>query len=152
MSMYFTVLVHNLLNFTFPQIVDTPVYYCGDTLQINVPANCRGIELYAPQTPEVPEPLDAETDICEYELKEVGVYTVKLSFGSGIVSTVHVYSEIPEEERRTTVTATGAIINGEPSDIKRDGSYDSLLIWFIVLAVVVTADWMVYCYEQYQLR
>lgn len=152
MSMYFTVLVHNLLNFTFPQIVDTPVYYCGDTLQINVPANCRGIELYAPKTPEVPEPLDADTDICEYALKEVGVYTVKLSFGSGIVRTVHVYSEIPEEERRTTVTATGAIINGEPSDIKRDGYYDSLLILFIVLAVVVAADWMVYCYEQYQLR
>ncbi len=152
MSMYFTVLVNNLLNFTFPQVVDNSVYSCGDALQINVPANCRGIEVYAPNSPEVPEPLDSDAETCEYELKEVGVYTVKLSFGSGIVKNVHVFSELPEEERQTTVTAAGAFIQGEPSDKKRDGTYNDLLILFIVLAVVFIADWMVYCYEQYQLR
>ena len=152
MSMYFTVLVNNLLNFTFPQIIDTPVYYCGETLQIHVPANCRGIEVCSPNSPDLPEPLDAETDLCEYELKEVGVYTVRLSFGSGIVRTVHVFSEMPEEERRPVTTATGALIVGEPQNEKRDGSYSDLLILFIVLAVVFIADWMVYCYEQYQLR
>ena len=148
----FTVLIHNLLNYTFPQVVDTPVYYCGDTLRINVPANCRSVEVFTPDSPDVPEPLDAEADTCLYELKEVGIYTVKLNFGSGIVRTVHVFSELPEEERRTTVSAVGALIQGEPSDVKRDGTYDNLLILFIVLAVVFIADWMVYCYEQYQLR
>ena len=54
------------------------MYYCGETLQIHVPANCRGIEVCSPNSPDLPEPLDAETDLCEYELKEVGVYTVRL--------------------------------------------------------------------------
>ena len=34
----------------------------------------------------------------------------------------------------------------------KDGIYDKLIIFFIVLLVIYMADWMVYCYEQYQLR
>ena len=34
----------------------------------------------------------------------------------------------------------------------RDGIYDKLIVLFVILAVIYMADWMVYCYEQYQLR
>ena len=33
-----------------------------------------------------------------------------------------------------------------------DGIYDKLIIFFICLVVIISADWVVYCYDKYQLR
>ncbi len=49
-------------------------------------------------------------------------------------------------------TAIAYVISGEASTARRDGAYTSIVYLFIFLAVVILADWMVYCYEQYQLR
>jgi hypothetical protein len=41
---------------------------------------------------------------------------------------------------------------GEAGNEKSDGIFDPIVIIFIILALTFTADWMVYCYEKYQLR
>jgi hypothetical protein len=43
-------------------------------------------------------------------------------------------------------------VGGERGYEKTDGEYDPVALLFILLAVVFCADWMVYCYEKYQLR
>lgn len=148
-SVNFGIMVYNMLNYTFPEIVDGSTYYCGDTVLINVLTNCDSVRIESERG--TVEYLDSELDIIEYELKEEGIYTVTLMV-SGSPRVINIFSQLPEAERATAVTEASFVIHGEPSDAKRDGVYRDLLIMFIVLAVIFIADWMVYCYEQYQLR
>ena len=55
-------------------------------------------------------------------------------------------------ERIPAVKSEAFSLVGEAGNEKRDGVYDDLMILFILLALIFAADWMVYCYEQYQLR
>lgn len=149
MSFDFTPLVRNLLNYTFPQVIENKSVYCEETVQINVPANCNSIRLDTPEGKI--EYLDAGVDYIEYQPSEAGVYTVTLMLGN-IPRTVYFYSGMPEAERFTAVENGGTFsLNGEAGGGMRDGVYDDLIIMFIVLAVLILADWVVYCYEQYQL-
>ena len=84
-------------------------------------------------------------------MTEVGEYTVTATINN-VQQTVNVYCSLPETERFVSASEKSFSINGEPGTLKRDGRYDDLLYIFIILAVLVIADWMVYCYEQYQLR
>jgi hypothetical protein len=81
----------------------------------------------------------------------VGEYTITLTF-SDTTRTFNLYSSLGESERYPTTTVASLSLTGEKGDTSIDGIYDDLLIIFIILAVVYIADWMVYCYEQYQLR
>lgn len=149
MSVNFTTLVFNLLSYTFPAVVDETTYYCGDTMLVNVLANCESIRLVTPSG--TAEYLDVSSDVCEYRLEEAGVYSVTMIIGNS-PRVVNVFAQLPEAERFTTVTEQSFVISGEATSEKRDGKYEDLIYLFIILAVIFIADWMVYCYEQYQLR
>lgn len=150
LSYDYTTLVSNLLNYSFPSVIENTSYYCGDTLEINVVAGCREIKIETPLGKEsYPDTLEA---ICEYELTEVGSYKIVLTMNDGKVSEYNVYSSLPEYERIPIVHEDAFIIQGEASHDNIDGIYDDLLILFIILAVIALADYGVYCYEQYQLR
>lgn len=143
------VIMHNLIDYTFPVLVEGENLYCGEALSVNVLANCTGIRVDSPSGKS--EYLDTSDAISEYELTEVGEYVITAIVGNNRQS-AKVYSQLPVAERITSVTEASFIISGEASTQKRDGRYEDLLYAFIILAVIVVADWMVYCYEQYQLR
>lgn len=146
-------LFENLLNYTFPQVIDQANYSCGDIVNINVIAGTQSLMIISPSGEE--EYLSTEASECTYTLDEVGLYTLKVRTGSGnSVSerTLCLYSELPCSESVTIASADSFSIVGDAVDGGRDGIYDDLLALFIILAVVFVADWMVYCYEQYQLR
>ncbi|MDE5789459.1 MAG: BatA and WFA domain-containing protein [Clostridia bacterium] len=143
------VLMHNLIDYTFPVLVDGENAYCGDAISVNVLANCTGIRVETPSGKS--EYLDTSDAVSEYELTEVGEYVITATVGNNRQS-AKVYSQLPVAERITSVTEASFIISGVPSTQKRDGRYEDMLYAFIILAVIVVADWMVYCYEQYQLR
>lgn len=143
------VLMHNLIDYTFPVLIDGENLYCGESLSVNVLANCTGIRVDSPSGKS--EYLDTSDAISEYELTEVGEYVITATVGNNRQS-AKVYSQLPVAERIPSVTEASFIISGEASTQKRDGRYEDLLYAFIILAVIVVADWMVYCYEQYQLR
>jgi hypothetical protein len=149
LSIDFVILANNLLSYTFPAVVDKTAYYCGDTVNINVLANCDSIRVQAPSGTNYY--LDTDTDIAEYTLTEIGEYSIIVSF-SGSSRVVNVYSSLAESERYTVATAESLSLGGEKVTKRVDGIYDDLLYLFIILAVLYIADWMVYCYEQYQLR
>ncbi len=143
----FVVLVSNLLNYTFPEIVSETSYYCGDTVTINVLAGCDSITVESPLGNV--SYIDASSDYAELTLSEIGTYTVTLNNGKG---TIKLYSNLAKEERYTSLSGEYFVVSGEPSTETRDGRYDDILYLFIILAVLFIADWGVYCYEQYQLR
>lgn len=142
-------IVNNLINYTFPSLVDETLAYSGDTISLNVLPGCTSLKIISPSGEE--SFLDVSETISEYELTEVGEYTVAATVGSGI-KTAYVYAQFPEEERILQVTETNFVINGEAGTAKRDGRFEDLLYLFIILGVILLADWAVYCYEQYQLR
>jgi hypothetical protein len=145
----FIPLMSNLINYTFPSVIEQSSYVCGDTMQINVLANCEGIRVDTPSGQRVY--LDTSSDTVDYQLDEAGEYVITLNMGSGL-RVVQAYANLPIAESVTSVSEATFTINGEASDQKRDGKYDDLMIIFILLAILFIADWMVYCYEQYQLR
>ncbi len=146
-------LFDNLLRYTFPQVIDDSNYFCGDIVTLNVLSNTQSLMLVTPSGEE--EYLSTESSECTYTLEEVGLYTIKIRVGSGnnvAERTLYMYSEMPYSESATIAQAETFSITGTAVGGGRDGVYDNLLALFIVLAVIFLADWMVYCYEQYQLR
>ncbi|MDE6557596.1 MAG: BatA and WFA domain-containing protein [Clostridia bacterium] len=143
------IIMYNLINYTFPVLLEDADLYCGDSVSVNVLAGCRSIRVKSPSGKS--EYLDVSSTMSDYELTEVGEYEITAMIGE-TYQTARVYAQLPQEERVTTASEAVFVINGEPDTHKRDGRYEDLLYAFIILAVIVVADWVVYCYEQYQLR
>lgn len=62
-----------------------------------------------------------------------------------------VFASVPEEESRSEGGGF-MLLSGEKQKGYSDGFYDDILAFLIIIAVLLLADWGVYCYEQYQLR
>jgi hypothetical protein len=82
---------------------------------------------------------------------EAGVHTVTVTV-SGSPRTFYVHAAIPEAERNPVIAQKELSLVGTPTEGGFDGTYDALIMMFILLALLFAADWVVYCYEKYQLR
>ncbi len=143
------VLIKNLLDFTFPAMLEKTSYYCGESVDVNVLANCKSIRVDTPSGNIVY--LSVGSDLAQFTATEVGRYKIT-QMVEGVPHTVYAYGNLPKEERASTVNEGAFAISGTPVEERRDGRYDDLIILFIILAAIFIADWAVYCYEQYQLR
>ncbi|MBQ8684633.1 MAG: BatA and WFA domain-containing protein [Clostridia bacterium] len=143
------VLFGNLLEYSFPTIVEEVFYYSGDDAEINVISGCKSIRIDSP-TGKISY-LDTSSATSTFTLEEVGVYTVTLMVGEMQMQR-RIYAALPQAERAPTQTAESISLQGEAGTDKRDGKYDDLIALFIGLAVLFLADWVVYCYDRYQLR
>lgn len=145
----YLLLMRNLLDYSFPVILDDSTYVCGDTVTINVISNCDSIRVNSPSGSI--SYLDVSSEITELTLTEAGTYELVMGFGEN-EKVFSIYSSLPEEESATYHEITDMSLEGNLQNEYKDGIYDKLIIFFIVLLVIYMADWMVYCYEQYQLR
>jgi hypothetical protein len=145
----FTQLVENLLNYTFPNVVSETSYLCGDTMTVNVLASFDSVRVISPLGGVTY--LDSSNPVADYALNEVGAYTIAVLSGE-TEREYHVFASLNEAERATTVTDAAFSLQGEAENKKKDGTFSEIWIWFLIIAVLVAADWAVYCYEQYQLR
>lgn len=145
-------LTSNLLEYTFPSIIDKSDYFCGDTADINVVANCVSIRVTSPSGTD--EELDTETAVTQYKLNETGLYAVTVKTGglNAAERTVYIYAQTPYEEGVPVAEGSSFEVTGEAVSLTKDGFYDDILGLFIIIAALFVADWGVYCYEQYQLR
>lgn len=151
LSADYGLLIRNLINYTFPPVIEQTSYYCGEVMEVNIVGNCDSVRVDTPEGNV--SYLDTSRTVGEVTLSEVGLYTVTVTGKDGAEQKkYYFYSSLPEEERDPTATAQSFVLQGEAGSSTRDGTFDSLMILFIILAVLCLADWMVYCYEQYQLR
>lgn len=144
----FIVLMKNFLNYSFPVILEEAAYVCGDSLAVNVISGCSSIRVDSPLGNV--SYMDTTVDIADQILTEVGTYKVTVTIGED-TKIFYVYSSLDKEESNSTIELAYEI-QGESANELSDGIFDKLIILFIILAVIYVADWMVYCYEQYQLR
>ncbi len=146
----YAVLMRNLVEYSFPEIIETTAYYCGDEVTINIPANCESVRIDAPSGDS--SYLGTETAAVRFVPTEVGEYTVTMNV-SNTQRQFKLYSAVNPQERNPMEEPGAAFgLQGEATTGGRDGQFDALMAVLIALAVIFVADWMVYCYEKYQLR
>ncbi len=145
----FTVLIRNLIRYSFPDMVDTTAYVCGESATVNVIANCESIRVESPSGEVSYLKTDGASD--SIRLSEVGTYTVNMTV-AGSAREFYLWSAMIPEECDPNPTAEAVALQGTPIEGGFDGKFDPLMILFIALIVLFLADWMVYCYEKYQLR
>ncbi|MGM9642878.1 MAG: hypothetical protein ACI3XI_06685, partial [Eubacteriales bacterium] len=145
----FVVLMDNLMTFSFPDVVENTDLYAGDSADINVIANCESIRVDSPLGNVTYLSTDRAT--ASLALAEVGTYTVTVTV-SGIPRVYYIHSALPEAERDPAPEAASIALVGQAEDEGFDGTYDPLIPLFIFLVLLFLCDWLVYCYEKYQLR
>ena len=149
LSADYILLAKNLLEFSFPSIIESTEYYCGDTATINVISGCESIRVESPTG--VVTYTDISSASSEFMLSEAGEYKITVKV-AGSEREFCIYSSVPKEERRVENSFESVSLNGEASNSGSDGKLDLLAALFIIAAVLFTAEWMVYCYDKYQLR
>lgn len=145
----FLILMNNVVRFSFPTVLERTDYMVGDTLTVNVIANCESIRVESPNGNLYY--LDTGYATAEMTLAEAGTYTVTLTVADS-PREFHIFAALGEEERVPEVAADEISVIGDSGDGGYDGRFDRLVILFVALAVLFAADWVVYCYEKYQLR
>jgi hypothetical protein len=143
-------LVGNLLNFSFPSVLDKTGYIAGDEAIINTVAGADSIKVISPLGNE--KYLDTQKAMNTLVLDEVGTY--KVISGTGENQSEHLmYVSTPNEECDPRRVSEGSFnIEGEAVRSTRKGVYNPLIIIFIALIIIFAADWMVFMYEKRQLR
>ncbi len=150
LSSDYPALLHNLLSYSFPDVIEKTEYYCGENAEINTPTGCTGIRV----TPPSGNYFYAEVGsaVSEFLLSEAGEYKITLELAAG-EREFFIYSAVPTAERATQAQSIDSYgIRGEAENNGRDGTYDPIVLIFLLAAIFFTAEWMVYCYEKYQLR
>ena len=145
----FVILMSNLLEYSCPDLIDRSDYVCGEDLNVNITANINSVKVIAPDGEE--RYLDTSTDLGVTTLDKVGSYRVDVDATDGN-KTYFVYAAAPAQESDPDAIGENFSVTGTKSYDKTDGQYDPVVLLFVLLAVVFCADWMVYCYEKYQLR
>ncbi len=149
LNVNFVTLIRNLLDYTFPSMVDSTTQVCGESLAINILGDNRSVRVETPSGKIAT--LGAEGDLVEYTMKEVGTYKITQIIEDREES-VYVYGLLSAMESRPQQSEDAFAVVGAPSSERRDGWYDDLVVWFVLLGLIFLADWGVYCYEQHQLR
>jgi hypothetical protein len=149
LSTDFIALLGNLLEYSCPDVIEKADYVCGEDVEINLTGNIKNVKAIAPDGEEIY--IDCSTDPALLPLDRVGSYTVKF-LSSGEERSYNIYSNAPEKESAPVQTEDSFALAGERQYERSDGEYDPLIVILICLALIFTADWMVYCYEKYQLR
>lgn len=147
--MDYLILSKNLVDYSFPIILDESSYICGEEVKMNVLSNCDSIKVASPNGDTTY--LDVSKEITSFKTTLVGTYTISMNFNDEIKE-FYIYSNLPVEESTTINEIESINLDGELENEYNDGIYDKLIILFIILAIVYVADWVVYCREQYQLR
>ena len=149
LSADFAALMSNLLAYSCPNILDSTGFVCGEDAQVNITANINSIKVLSPDGEE--DYVDTSTDIGNISLSKVGTYSIVVNT-SGNEKSYKIFSAAPLSESNPDAVGGDFSIAGEQTFEKTNGEYDPLVLLFILLAITITADWMVYCYEKYQLR
>lgn len=146
----FVLLMRNLLDYSFPNVLTETAFVCGETVSVGVEAGCVSLRVDSPT--QQTTYLDTATAVSEMRLDEVGTYTITATV-AGTTKVFHLYSAFSAEEGETAAETEQTIaLVGEPDGSSFDGKYDNLIWVFLALSLLFLGDWAVYCYDKYQLR
>lgn len=149
LSTDFVILFRNLLEYSFPNVIDETNYMVGDDAIVNIVSNADNLKAISPSGKNIY--VDAGGATAEIYLDEVGTYVLSMTLSGQDVS-YRFFSSAHKLESEPVSTEAEFSLPGEKEKSQLDGEFDPLTVLFIALAVLFIADWGVYCYEKYQLR
>ena len=149
LSTDFVILLGNLLEYSFPDVIDEANYTVGDEALVNILANATGYKAASPSGKDIY--IDTSSSTAAIALSEVGTYTVTVTL-AGEEITYDIYAAAHPDESEPAGEDDDFSLSGERTYKKIDGEFDPTIILFICLAILFIADWGVYCYDKYQLR
>ncbi len=149
LSTDFVTLAGNLLDYSFPNVIDETSFTVGEEAVINLVANSSNLTAKAPSGRDLY--METNGTVATLSLDEVGTYVISLSIAGRDVS-YRIYAGAHPDESLPSLPGEDFSLSGEAEHAKTDGTYDPTLLLFIILTVLFIADWGVYCYEKYQLR
>ncbi len=149
LSVDFITLLENLMEYSFPDVIDEGSYTVGDALTVNILPNATDYRAKSPSDRDVF--IDTEGASAELPLDEVGTYTVYVTVSENEVP-YKVFAAADTAESDWNGEGGGFTVSGERKSSELDGKFDPTILIFIVLSVLFIADWGLYCYEKYQLR
>ena len=149
LSTDFVILMRNLLEYSFPDVIDETSYTVGDDAILNIVSNVSNLKATSPSGKDIF--LDTEGTMATIKLDEVGTYEIGMTI-AGEERIGYIYSGAHPEESKPAVEESDFSLAGERTYDRRDGELDPIIIIFVTLAILFLADWGVYCYEKYQLR
>lgn len=144
----FLVLFKNMLEYSFPSVIEKTNYTCGEQININVLAQAKSIRIETPSKKATY--LDTSSSVATYSLSEVGTYKLIITLKSDEIMEINFYSSFPQSENELEEDLFISLV-GEAKDEKIEGTFDPLIILFVFIGLLFITDWMVYCYEQHQL-
>ena len=149
LSYDFVMLLGNLLEYSFPDVIDDSNYTVGEEALINILPNAENYKAQSPSGKDIY--IDSSSATASLALDEVGTYTVTVTL-AGVEIPYNIYSAAHPDESEPVGVEDDFSLSGERTYESRDGQYDPTVLLFICLAVLFVADWGLYCYEKYQLR
>ena len=84
----YLILTNNLMDYSFPTIIEETSYDCGDTVKLNVLSNCESIRVESPNGNV--SYLDVSTEFTEFKVTEAGTY--KLNKNMSVSEIVEIFS------------------------------------------------------------
>ena len=145
----FVILMRNLLEYSFPDVIDKTNYVVGEDAIVNIVTNATNFRAESPTGKDIYIETDGTT--ATISLNEVGTYTVYMTVANKETG-YKLYSCAHPDESTPAVNQPDFSLAGEATYERIDGEYDPLVLLFILLALLFIADWVVYLYEKYQLR
>ena len=149
LSTDFIMLMRNLLEYSFPDVIDQTNYIAGEEAVINILPNAEHLKAISPSGKEIF--VNTEGATTSIVLEEIGTYTIKMTL-AGVENNYKMFVGADPVESSPSVQEEEFIVAGEKGNKKIDGEFDATMMLFIIAAVLFVADWGVYCYERYQLR
>ena len=149
LSTDFVILLRNLLEYSFPNVIEETNYTVGEEAIINILPNAAELKAVSPSGADIYMESDGAT--ATILLDEVGTYTVSHVLG-GEEHTYSIWAGAHPDESRPATNEDDFSLSGEQIHANIDGTYNPLTLILICLAILFLADWGVYCYEKYQLR
>ncbi len=149
LSTNYVMLMRNLLQYCFPDIVDKSNYTVGEDALVNIVANASAITVTSPSGKDIYLETDGSSAVLN--LDEIGTYKIELKV-AGASSVYNIYSAADLKESAPAEEGATFSLSGERVDANIDGEFDPITVLFIALLLLFIADWGVYIYEKYQLR
>ncbi len=149
LSTDFVILLGNLLEYSFPDVIDEANYTVGEEALVNILSNATGYKAESPSGKDIY--VDTSSSTAAIALNEVGTYTVTVTLAGEEIS-YDIYSGAHPDESEPAGEGDDFSLSGERTYKKIDGEFDPTLILFICLVILFIADWGIYCYDKYQLR
>lgn len=140
---------NKMLDYSFPSVVSSNATVAGEELTYNVVSGIKNIRLYTPSG--TASYLSTTSATGSVKLDEVGTYVIEITTTNNVTNRINVYSSFPKKENEKEELKLVASITGEQTNEYRNSYFSIETILFVLLLLIFTLDWMVYCYEQHQL-